>query len=369
MAYLNLVLINIVPFLIVLSVLVYVHEMGHYIVARLNNVRVKIFSIGFGPEIFGWTNKHGVRWKVSYIPLGGYVKFADDDETDAAKISKDPHAFANKTPWQRIAIAIAGPAANYGFAILVLTALYATVGQKIPTNDIVVGEIFADSAAEKAGLRSGDVIIGLNGDTELTVQSFQKAIAEQAGKEAVLQVQKFPGNAIEEITVVPSIYEEGGKQQGRLGIGLIPKVDQQVHGVFGSIWHASVDTINITVGTLKALGEMIVQKRSSDGLSGPIGIATLTGKVAQQGVVALIWLAAVLSINLGLINLFPVPMLDGGHILFCLIEGIRGKAVNEKTQEIAYRIGFGLVLALILFSTWNDIFKSNLFHSLTSWFK
>jgi regulator of sigma E protease len=369
MAYLNLILINIVPFLIVLSLLVYIHEMGHYIVARLNDVRVKAFSIGFGPEIFGWTNKHGVRWKVSYIPLGGYVKFADDDENDVIKKTSDPQAFANKTPWQRIAIAIAGPAANYGFAILVLAGLYATVGQKIPTNDIVVGEIFADSAAQKAGLKSGDVIIGLNGNDDLTVASFQKAISEQAGKEIILKVQKSESKAIEEVAVVPASYEEGGARQGRLGIGLIPKIEQQVHGVFGAFWHASVDTLNITVGTLRSFGEMIMQKRSSDGLSGPIGIAALTAKFAQQGLEDLIWFAAVLSISLGLINLFPVPMLDGGHILFCLIEGVRGKAVNEKTQEVAYRIGFALVLALILFSTWNDFNKSNLFHSIISWFK
>lgn len=355
MDFLSSIFINIIPFVVVLSVLVYIHEMGHYVVARMNGVRVDVFSIGFGPEIFGWNNKNGTRWKVSYIPLGGYVKLACDDEIEGTEKSRsDPGSMMSKTPWQRIAISIAGPAANYILAIVLLTGLYATVGQRIALDQILLGDTLNESAAEKAGLRKNDLLIAVDGVDKLSVESFQKAIADHPGQELSLTIRR--GDDTLTLRATPEKNElPGGKVIGRLGLGFAPVFKSEMHGFFSAIGHAAQDTLNMTTQTLKALGQMIIGERSSDGLSGPIGIATATGQIAQQGITALIWLAAVLSINLGLINLFPVPMLDGGHILFYLIEAIRGKPVHEKAQEIAYRVGFGLVMLLILFLTWKDL--------------
>lgn len=355
MDFLSSIFMNIIPFVVVLSILVYVHEMGHYVVARLNGVRVEVFSIGFGPEIFGWNNKNGMRWKVSYIPLGGYVKLASDDEIEGTKESRsDPGSMMNKTPWQRIAISIAGPAANYILAIILLTGLYVTVGQRIPLNQVHLGETLNESAAEKAGLKKDDILIALEGVEKLSVETFQKAIADNPEKELILTVRRGEETLV--LKATPDKNElPGGKIVGRLGLGFAPVVKNEVRGFFAAVGHAAKDTLEMTVQTLKALGQMIIGERSSDGLSGPIGIATVTGQIAQQGITALIWLGAVLSINLGLINLFPVPMLDGGHIFFYLIEAIRGKPVHEKAQEVAYRVGFGLVMLLILFLTWKDL--------------
>lgn len=355
MDFLSSIFINIIPFVVILSALVYVHEMGHYIVARLNGVRVEVFSIGFGPEVFGWNNKNGMRWKVSYIPLGGYVKLAYDDEIEGTKESRsDPGSMMSKTPWQRIAISIAGPAANYLLAIVLLTGLYTTVGQRIPLEQVRFGDTINESAAEKAGLKKDDILMAIEGVEKLSIESFQKAIADHPEQELSLTIQR--GNETLVINAIPDKNElPGGKIIGRLGLNFSPIVKNEVHSFFASIGYAAKDTLDMTTQTLKALGQMIIGERSSDGLSGPLGIATVTGQIAQQGITALIWLGAVLSINLGLINLFPVPMLDGGHIFFYLIEAIRGKPVNEKAQEMAYRVGFGLVMLLILFLTWKDL--------------
>ncbi len=352
---------NIIPFVVVLSILVYVHEMGHYIVARINGVRVDVFSIGFGPEIFGWNNKNGTRWKVSYIPLGGYVKLASEDEIEGTKESRsDPGSMMNKTPWQRIAISIAGPAANYLLAIVLLTGLYVSVGQRVPLDQIQFGDVIDKSAAEEAGLRRGDILFAIEGVETLSVENFQAAISKNPEKPLKFSIKR--GEERLELIATPEKNElTGGKIIGRLGVALGPVVELRVHGFFASIGHAAKDTLNMTVQTLQALGQMILGERSADGLSGPIGIASVAGQFAQQGIVALIWLGAVLSINLGLINLFPVPMLDGGHIFFYLIEAVRGKPVHEKAQEIAYRVGFGLVMALILFSTYNDLSRLSIF--------
>ena len=355
MDFLSSIFMNIIPFVVVLSILVYVHEMGHYIVARMNGVRVEVFSIGFGPEIFGWNNKNGTRWKVSYIPLGGYVKLASEDEIEGTKESRsDPGSMMNKTPWQRIAISIAGPAANYLLAIVLLMGLYVTVGQKVPLGQIEFGDVINESAAEKAGLIKGDILLSMEGVEKLSVETFKTAIIDSPEKPLRFTIKRGEGQV--DLQVTPAANKlASGKTVGRLGVALGPVVEQRVHGIFAALGHAAQDTLNMTTQTLKALGQMILGERSADGLSGPIGIASVAGQMAQQGFVALIWLGAVLSINLGLINLFPIPMLDGGHIFFYLIEAVRGKAVHEKAQEIAYRVGFGLVMMLILFSTWNDL--------------
>ncbi len=349
------VFINIVPFLVVLTVLVYVHEMGHYIVARMNGVRVDEFAIGFGPEIFGWTNKAGTRWKVCYIPLGGYVNLANEDEIEGTDKSRhDPESMMSKSPWQRIAISIAGPAANFLLAIVFFFGLYATVGQKVPLNEIEFNEVITESAADAAGLQNGDILIGIEGVDELTIESFQDKVSRNPNEPLAFTVRR--GESEQVVMVTPEAQEStAGKSVGRIGVAIAPRADLVVHGPLNAMKFAVVDTYKFTAQTLSYLGQMIMGTRSTDGLSGIIGIANVAGQVAEQGVVALIWLASMLSISLGLINLFPIPMLDGGHIVFYIIEIIRGRPLPEKAQEIAYRIGFAIVAFLILFSTWKDL--------------
>lgn len=360
---------NVAPFLIVLTLLVYVHEMGHYMLARYNGVRVEAFSIGFGPEIIGWTNKQGTRWKISCIPLGGYVKLAHEEgETKEEKASLDPESLMAKTPWQRIAISLAGPGANYLFAIVVLAILYATAGQRVPTGEIRLGKIAEGSPAAQSGLKEGDIIVQVEGVPDLSMEKLQEKIATHANQPFTLSIRKAGQEGLVTLSVRPHPKGEDGKGIGYLGVSLQPVIKNEVHSFSSAFRFAITDTITLTVSTLKALGQIIIGKRSADGLSGPIGIATLTAEIAQQGAVALIWLMAVLSINLGLINLFPVPMLDGGHILFYLIEGIRGRAVTEKNQEVAYRIGFGVVIGLVLFFTWNDLSRLKFFQWLVGLF-
>ncbi len=344
---------NIIPFVVVLSVLVYFHEMGHYVIARMNGVRVETFSIGFGPEIFGWNNKHGTRWKVSYIPLGGYVSLASEDEVEGTKSSRaDSGSMMSKTPWQRIAISLGGPAANYILAIILFTGLYVTVGQKVPLNEVEFGDVAVESPAQKAGLEKGDVLLNIEGVDVMSIGAFQEKVSKSADQPLSFRIRR--GEEEQTILVVPESLKDD-KSAAKIGVMISPRVEMKIHGIIDAVKYAVVDTWNMTVQTLKYLGQMIAGERSSDGLSGPIGIANVAGQVAQQGVVALIWLGAILSINLGLINLFPVPMLDGGHVVFYIIEIIRGKPLPEKALEFFYRIGFALVMSLILYSTWNDL--------------
>lgn len=360
--------INIVPFLVVLTVLVYVHELGHYVVARINGVRVEEFSIGFGREIFGWTNKAGTRWKICYIPLGGYVNLANEDQIEGTDQTRhDPGSMMSKSPWQRIAISIAGPVANFLLAIVFFFGLYMSVGQKVPLNEIEFGDVIAESAAEKAGIEKGDVLTGIEGVDELNLETFQRTVVENPNKSLTFTVRR--GESEQVIMVTPMAEETVvGKTIGRVGVTILPRIDMIVHGPVNALKFAVVDTYRVTAQTLSYLVQMITGDRSPDGLSGFIGIANVAGQVAEQGIVALIWLSAMLSISLGLINLFPIPMLDGGHIVFYILEIIRGKPLPEKAQEIAFKIGFGIVAFLILFSTWQDLTRLKIVQWFTSLF-
>jgi len=369
------VIVNIVPFLIVLSLLVYVHELGHYWVARINGVKVEVFSIGFGPEIFGWTNKNGTRWKVSYIPLGGYVKMFSDANAasqpdvnaiqDMTEEEKEQSLF-HKSVWQRMAVSFAGPAANYIFAIALLGGLYATVGQKIPSDTVKVGEVSTEGAGYKAGLKTNDIVLAINGKPINSFQDLSEIVSANPNNPITMLVQRDDQELV--LTATPTSVGTGDKVRGLLGIQ--QRLDFKIveRSLFSSIGHAAKDSMTMTVSTLQALGQMIIGKLPADGLSGPIGIATVTGKVAQKSLSDLLWFTAILSINLGLINLFPVPMLDGGHLLFYIIEAVRGKPVSEKAQEYAYRVGFMLVMTLIVFATWNDIKRIEVFQKLLSLF-
>jgi regulator of sigma E protease len=354
----------IVPFLIVLSILVFVHELGHYLVARFNGVGVDVFSIGFGPEVFGWNDKAGTRWKVSWFPLGGYVKMVGD--ADAA--STPDHAALKsmsgelkerslfyKTVWQRIAVSAAGPIANYLFAIIIFSILFATVGQRY-TQPVIEG--FQDgSVAAQAGFQVNDRIKAINGEPINRFEDVSLYVQSHPGDE--LQVVVDRDGKILSLSVTPVLSEIKDifghvHKAGLLGIkGSQPAYIQRPW--WNALWYGIEETLSLSWQTLKALGQIILGAKSTDGLGGPLRIAQMSGEIAQSGMIALIWFMALLSVNLGLINLFPVPMLDGGHLLFYFIEVLRGKPLSEKAQEWGFRIGFGLIVGLMILATWNDI--------------
>jgi regulator of sigma E protease len=354
---------HVVWFLVVLTVLVFVHELGHYWVARRNGVRVEVFSIGFGPELFGWTDRAGTRWKISSIPLGGYVKmFGDADpastpDANLATMSPEERAvsFHHKRLGQRVAVVAAGPIANFLFAIVVFAAVYSIVGQ--PFTPAEVTSVLPGSAAERAGLEPGDRIIRINGEEIERFEQIQKMILLNLDRPVTLVVLR--DGRERSLTASPTIDEATDNRGNivrtpRLGI-TGKKVEFVRHGPVESIWRGVAETWVQTAGTIQALGQIITGRRQTDELGGPIRIAEMSGDVARGGPASLLVFMAVLSVNLGLINLFPVPMLDGGHLLFYTVEGLRGRPLGPRAQEYGFRIGLVLVFSLMLFATWNDL--------------
>lgn len=457
-----------VTFLAVLGLLVFVHEWGHYIVARLCGVRVEVFSIGFGKEIFGWTAKSGTRWKVSLFPLGGYVKmFGDADPASAAKteevtldsgevrhMTDDERgvAFFSKPVWKRAAIVFAGPGINYLFAIIILSVLYMSVGR--PITPPVVSGIEIGSAADKAQFKPHDVITSINGEA---IDSFdevrRKAMltlseeivfgVKRDGKDIVVKAtpQKLtdtdrfgfvhergylgligPANGIDIAQIVSvngtdtdgdiqkthaliqanlgqdtvistaigkektstdgkeakaqssilihppkdlnmNLADSANKEYNALILGVKPG-DEVIHyNPIKAIGIAGVETYRITVETFKAIGQMIVGTRSAKELGGIIRIGAMAGDMAERGYISLIVFTALLSINLGMINLFPIPMLDGGHLLFYGVEAVRGKPISEQVQEYAFRFGMVVLVTLMVFSNLNDVLQLFVFNT------
>ncbi len=446
-----------VIFVLVLSILVFVHEWGHFIVAKMCGVGVETFSIGFGKELFGWNDKHGTRWKFSMIPLGGYVKMYGDvdpasaghtegvEDADSKTVrpfteEEKQKAFFAKSVGQRAAVVVAGPAINFIFAIILLFGLYVTQGQ--PITPPMASAIMVGSAAEKGGFQPNDRVIAIDGEKikrfeeirrvvsialdtplEITVLRDGKEVSFMATPKKEELTDRFgfthsqgllgvlgPNNGL----AVKNIVEVDGKPVATLdqkrdalfaimgktaqvkitrGINeagveefdeliVKPNVDfndnlrdvQEMdkaaliisdvknktflrEGVFPSMGAAVGETYSITVSTLKALGQMVTGTRSATELGGIIRIGAIAGDMAQAGMIAIITFTALLSINLGLINLFPIPMLDGGHLTFYAIEALKGKPLSERTQEYAFRFGFGILIALMLFANLNDLYQ------------
>lgn len=349
----------VVPFLLILSVVVFVHEYGHYWVARRNGVKVETFSIGFGPELFGRYDRHGTRWKFAAIPLGGFVKMLGDaDATSAtadAATAGEADSFPAKNVWQRMAIVAAGPAANFVFAIVVLAVLFAVSGR--PFTPAEVGSVQPDSPAAAAGMLPGDRILEAGGEPVDSFESLQEIV--RASAETPLEMVVLRDGAEVALTVVPGLSEVTDRFGNVHRIGLIgvsrAGVEFRRSNPAMAVVEAVEETGRMLGGTLVALGEMISGARGTEELGGPLRIAQMSGQIAQDGLVPVIWFAAVLSINLGLINLFPIPMLDGGHIVLYLIEAARGRPLPERGQEIAFRVGLAMVLGLMVFATWNDL--------------
>jgi regulator of sigma E protease len=353
------------PFLAVLTALVFVHELGHYLVARWNGVRVEVFSIGFGPELFGWTDRAGTRWKFSLIPLGGYVKMFGDanaasmpaDGKDTMTPEERAVAFPHKRLGQRAAIVSAGPIANFLFAIVMLAGLFSIIGQ--PFTPAVVGQVMEDSAAEAGGFLAGDEVIEVNGIGIERFEELQRFVALRPGEAMTFTVRRDGQEIV--LHATPQRAEQANHlgethEVGRLGIQRSSSSYAR-HDPLTAVWQATRETVSIIHQTFTAIGQIIRGDRGTDELGGPIRIADLSGQAAELGLPTLIYFAAVLSINLGLINLFPVPMLDGGHLLFYAIEAVRGRPLGERAQEYGFRIGLALVLTLMVFVTWNDLLR------------
>ncbi|MBL8835827.1 MAG: RIP metalloprotease RseP [Alphaproteobacteria bacterium] len=356
----------VIPFLIVLTVLVFVHELGHYWVARRNGVRVEVFSIGFGNELFGWTDRAGTRWRFSAVPLGGYVKmYGDADATSAPDASvkemtdeQRAVSFHHKRVGQRAAIVVAGPAANFLFAIVAFAVIYVFVGQPFTPAD--VGGVLPGSAAERAGIQPGDRIVEINGESIERFEDILRIVQLNLTQPLEITVDR-DGQELS-ITATPTVVEETDRSGNthrfaRLGISR-PGIEIRQHPPLEALWRATLETWTQTTGTLRAVGQMLSGRRSSDEVGGMFTIGQQAGEVVRNGgVIGLVIFMAVLSINLGLINLFPVPMLDGGHLVFYAAEAVRGRPLSLQAQEYGFRIGLVLVFSLMLFATWNDLVR------------
>ncbi|MEM1140622.1 MAG: RIP metalloprotease RseP [Pseudomonadota bacterium] len=360
---------TLVPFLFVLTVVVFFHELGHFQVARWCGVKVDAFSVGFGPEIFGWTDRQDTRWKVCWVPLGGYVKFHGDagaasmpDTEKLERMAADGamrEVFHFKPLWQRAAVVAAGPIANFILAILIFAAIFMTAGQR--TTPAQVDEIVPGSAAEAAGLRAGDIVREINGRKMRNFSDLQRLVSTSA--EVPLRMVVDRSGTILEVTAVPAreeITDANGTTHkiGVLGVKRQTEEADWTHERYSApvaLWKGVEETGFVIERTLNYVGRLIVGQESADQLGGPIKIAQVSGQAADISFLALINLAAVLSVSIGLINLFPIPLLDGGHLAYYSYEAVAGRPMSEKAQEIGFRIGFAFVVMLMLFATWNDI--------------
>jgi regulator of sigma E protease len=355
------------PFLFVLTVVVFVHELGHFLVARWCGVAVKTFSIGFGPEIVGFNDRHGTRWKLSWIPLGGYVKFIDDENAASAgqksleQLSPEEraHSFQGKPLHQRAAIVAAGPIANFILAILIFTLIFGLFGERITAAKVDI--VSPGSAAERAGFLPGDKVVSIDGQVIESFSEMQRIVGMSPDQPLHFVVER-DGNTVE-ITATPErkeITDNFGNviRLGLLGIQRSASPDDWTlkrHDPVTAFVMALKECYFVVSRSLGYLFDVVTGREAADQLGGPIRIAQVSGQVATAGFVALLNLAAIISVSIGLLNLFPIPMLDGGHLLFYSIEAIRGRPLSESTQEIGFRIGLAFVLMLMIFATWNDL--------------
>jgi regulator of sigma E protease len=359
---------QIVLFLCVLSVVVFFHELGHFLVGRWCGVRILVFSIGFGPELAGFNDRHGTRWKISAIPLGGYVKFFGDENvasaSDGAQLAtmdakEKSESFVGQPVIKRSAIVVAGPLANFLLAIAIFAIVFMVYGKPTQSPETMtarVDSVVADSPAAAAGFQPGDVVTSIDGQSVGNFADMQRIVSESAGVALAVDVERAGHQIV--LTATPKIEKDiFGNRIGRLGIQGTTSGDTKFEPVSPpqAVWMGVQETWAVIDGTLQYLGGVVVGHRSPDQLSGPIGIARVVGKAATISFSMVVHITAVISVSIGLLNLFPIPLLDGGHLLFYTIEAVRGRPLSERAQEFGFRIGLAIVLMLMIFATFNDI--------------
>ena len=362
----------VVPFVVVLGILVFVHELGHFAVARMCGVKVDVFSIGFGKELWGRRDKQGTYWKIAAVPLGGYCQFLGDDDASSAgdgkasELSEEEKKFTfqYQSPAKKLVIALAGPVSNYLFAILIFAGIFFFLGKiNFPP---VVGEVFENSAAAKAGIVANDRILTINGNKIDSFDDIRKEVDLTVGNEVVVELLRDGREIRLQFPLIEmDVPDANGEMTKRPMLGVksvnVIELDHEKLSLPQSLKEAFLEAWNVTEATLRGVGQMITGKRSGEEIGGIIRIAEMSGDISKQnGILDLVVFMALLSINLGLINLFPIPVLDGGHIVIYLAEIAVGKEINTQIKDALFKVGFSLIIALMIFATWNDFVR--LFH-------
>jgi regulator of sigma E protease len=364
----NVVISTILPFLFVLTIIVFVHELGHFLVARWCGIKVLVFSIGFGPEIVGFNDRHGTRWKIAAIPLGGYVKFFGDDnvasvpDADAvAAMNTDERrvSFFHQPVAARAAVVAAGPIANFLLAIAIFATIFMLYGKQ--ETAARVDAVVPGSAAAAAGFQTGDLVLSIGGKPIDTFKDMQEIVSLNPDVPLDFIVER--GGAKVTLHATPKLTEDRDNfgnvyRIGRLGISQTNSpqdVKVRKFGPLGAIEEAAKQTWFVVDQTFAYLGKLALGRASADQLGGPLRIAQMSGQAASLGFSTLMNWAGLISVSIGLLNLFPIPLLDGGHLLFYGIEAIRGRPLSERVQEVGFRIGLALIVMLMIFTVWNDL--------------
>ncbi|MGH6811030.1 MAG: RIP metalloprotease RseP [Methylocella sp.] len=359
----------VLPFLFVLSLVVFFHELGHFLIGRWCGVKVDTFSLGFGPELFGFNDRHGTHWRVAAFPLGGYVKFHGDangasmsDEAALAAMPPGERAvsFVAQNVWKRAAIVAAGPLANFLLAIVIFTGIFYVNGRAILLP--MVDRVAAGSAAEAAGFRPGDLIVSIDGIKVDSFEDMQRVVQSASGTQLVFGVDR--GGKLVQLVATPRrrdvVTPFGTTRVAIIGVQAVSKPENwhvQHYGFAGSVKLAGSETWYVVARTGGYVKGLVAGTETADQLSGPIRIAEVSEARAKIGLAALLDLAAILSISVGMLNLLPIPLLDGGHLLYYATEAIRGKPMSAKAQQFGFTVGFTLVTSLIAFATYNDILR------------
>lgn len=366
LAFLSVIFSKVIPFIIILSILVFFHEFGHFIVARWVGVKVQTFSIGFGRPILSWTDRHETKWAIGWAPLGGYVKMYGDANaastpqsgSELSEMSEAEKAvsFPHKKLWQRASVVAAGPIANFILAIVIFTALFAVIGQTKTAP--IVGAVLPESAAEQAGILAGDQIIRVHGTDIERFEDIQNIVTVRPEESLEFVIQRQDQSMT--LILVPERLEittNDGQTHaiGRIGIQASELREYQRLALPDAFLMSFAETANVIENTFVGLRQIITGSRSVDELGGPIRIASMSGTVWQLGVTQVLYFMAFLSISLGILNLLPIPMLDGGHLFFYMIEAVTQKPVGEKVQQAGQAIGLVLLMSLMVFVTFNDI--------------
>lgn len=355
----------IIPFLVVLTVIVFVHEMGHFLVGRWCGAGISAFSIGFGPELFGWNDRKGTRWKVSAIPLGGYVKFIDDENVASMpRTSEDapppPGGLQAQPLWARAAIVAAGPFANFLFAILVFAVLVFVAGK--PIVQPVVSSVEPGTPAAEAGLQPGDVILAIEDQPVESFTDIRRHVGMNPGQELSFRIERDGREfTLDLVPVAQTVTTRFGTEEtigiiGIRGVASQETVSMRSYGPLEALAAGAAETWFIIEQTMTYLARLVMGSAATDQLGGPIKIAQITNQAAQyDSLVPLVQVMGILSVSIGLINLFPIPLLDGGHLFFYALEALRGRPLSPRAQERAATIGFALIMTLMAFAFWNDL--------------